>query len=56
MNVRMSCNYIMPERDDIVSLVFQTEPGRKYTDVHVKIRYQNSYDVFKNFIRSLSVF
>jgi len=43
----MSCNYILPERDDIVSLVFQTEPGRKYTDVHVTIRYQNSYDVLK---------
>jgi len=26
MKVRMSCNYILPERDDMVSLVFQTEP------------------------------
>jgi len=27
MKVRMLCNYILPERDEIVSLVFQTEPS-----------------------------
>jgi len=26
MKVRMSCNYILPEHDDMVSLSFQTEP------------------------------
>jgi len=28
MKVKMSVNYILPERDDLVSLVFQTEPTR----------------------------
>jgi len=28
IKVRMPCNYILPEHDDMVSLVFQTEPNQ----------------------------
>ncbi len=36
MKVRISCNYILPEHEGIVSLVFQTEPKLSWIPVSHK--------------------
>ncbi len=49
MKVRMLCNYILPKRDDMVSLVFQTEPGGlKFFLAYVLsyLQYDGQYDAY----------
>jgi len=36
MKVRMPCNYILPEYDDMVSLGFQTEPATSIKVNHIR--------------------